>query len=79
MIREKKRILIEGGNYELGHQPAFSTFNIYFLNFRATKTLDVTYISPRESSFRMTLHKKVIKKMDHKDDDIITFVEKKGK
>ena len=42
------------------------------------KILDVTHISARGSSFRITLPKRVIKKMDLKGDDIITFVEKDG-
>ncbi len=42
------------------------------------KILDTTHISSRGSSFRITLSKKVINKMDLKEDDIITFVEKDG-
>lgn len=78
MINEKKRILIKCGYYGLGNQPAHNTFNIHYLNFGIMKVLDVTHISARGSSFRITLPKKVIKKMDLKEDDIITFVEKEG-
>ncbi len=42
------------------------------------RILDVSHISSRRSSFRITLPKKVIKKMDLKEDDIVTFVEKDG-
>ena len=43
------------------------------------KVLDVTHISSRGSSFRITLPKKIIKKMDLKEDDIITFIEDQGR
>ena len=42
------------------------------------KIIDVTHISSRGSSFRITLPRKIIKKMDLNKDDIITFVEKDG-
>ena len=42
------------------------------------KIIDVTHISSRGSSFRITLPRKVIAKMELNKDDIITFVEKDG-
>ena len=39
------------------------------------KIIDVTHISSRGSSFRITLPRKIIKKMDLKGEDIITFYE----
>lgn len=75
MINEKKRILIKCGYYGLGNQLAHNTFNIHNLNFGIMKVLDVTHISSRGSSFRITLPKKVIKKLGLTEDDIITFVE----
>ena len=42
------------------------------------KVLDVTHTSSRGSSFRITLPKKIIKKMELKGDEIITFVERDG-
>ena len=42
------------------------------------KILDVTHISSRGTSFRITLPRKVIAKMGLNKDDIITFVEKDG-
>lgn len=79
MINEKKRILIKCGYYGLGNQLAHNTFNIHNLNFGIMKVLDVTHISSRGSSFRITLPKKIIKKMDLKEDDIITFIEDGGR
>ena len=71
----KKRILIKCGYYGFCNRFAHNTFNIHYLNFGIMKILDVTHISSRGSSFRITLPKRVIKKMDLKEDDIITFVE----
>ena len=79
MINEKKRILIKCGYYGLGNQPAHNTFNIHYPNFGIMKVLDVTHISARGSSFRITLPKKVIKRMDLKEDDIVTFIEDGGR
>ena len=79
MINEKKRILIKCGYYGLGNQLAHNTFNIHYLNFGIMKVLDVTHISARGSSFRITLPKKVIKRMDLKEDDIVTFIEDQGR
>ena len=42
------------------------------------KIIDISHISSRGSSFRITLPRKIIKKMDLNKDDIITFVEKDG-
>ena len=42
------------------------------------KVIDVSHISSRGSSFRITLPRKVIAKMGLDKDDIITFAEKDG-
>ena len=42
------------------------------------KIIDVTHISSRGSSFRITLPRKIIKRLEINEDDIITFVEKDG-
>lgn len=42
------------------------------------KLIDVTHISSRGSSFRITLPKRVINRLDLKDDDIIAFYEDDG-
>ena len=42
------------------------------------KVIDVSHISSRGSSFRITLPRKVIAKMGLDKDDIVTFVEKDG-
>ena len=39
------------------------------------KVLDVTHISSRGSSFRITLPERVIKKLRLAEDDIVTFYE----
>lgn len=74
----KKRILIKCGYYGFSNHFDHNTINIHNLNFGIMKVLDVTHISSRGSSFRITLPKKIIKKMDLKEDDIIMFVEKDG-
>ena len=74
-IKKKKRILIKWGNYGFRDQPKQNTINIHNQNFGIMKVLDVTHISSRGSSFRITLPKKVIKKLGLTEDDIITFVE----
>lgn len=45
------------------------------LNFGMMKVLDVTHISSRGSSFRITLPERVIKKLRLAEDDIVTFYE----
>lgn len=40
--------------------------------------IDVTHISGRGSSYRITLPKRVIKKLDLSDDDIIVFYDDDG-
>lgn len=42
------------------------------------KEVDVTHTLSRGNSFRIKLPKKIIKKMELKRDEIITFVEKDG-
>lgn len=42
------------------------------------KLIDVTHISSRGSSFRITLPKKIINRLNLKDDDIIAFYEDDG-
>lgn len=42
------------------------------------KLLDVTHISSRGSSYRITLPKRVISRLNLKDDDIIAFYEDDG-
>lgn len=42
------------------------------------KLIDVTHISSRGSSYRITLPKRVINRLDLKDDDIIAFYEDGG-
>ena len=43
------------------------------------RILDVSHISSRGESFRITLPKKIIKRLDLKEDDIITFFEDSDK
>ena len=74
----KKRILIKCGYYGFPDQLEQNTFNIHYLNFGIMKILDVTHISARGSSFRITLPRKIIERMKLNPDDIITFVEKDG-
>ena len=71
----EKRILIKCGDYGFCNLLAHNTFNIHYLNFGIMKVLDVTHISSRGSSFRITLPKKIIKKLGLNEDDIITFYE----
>ena len=42
------------------------------------KLIDVTHISSRGSSFRITLPKRIINRLNLKDDDIIAFYEDDG-
>ncbi len=42
------------------------------------KLIDVTHISSRGSSYRITLPKRVISRLNLKDDDIIAFYEDEG-
>ncbi|MCL4337427.1 MAG: AbrB/MazE/SpoVT family DNA-binding domain-containing protein [Candidatus Thermoplasmatota archaeon] len=42
------------------------------------KLIDVTHISSRGSSYRITLPKRVISRLNLKDDDIIAFYEDDG-
>lgn len=42
------------------------------------KLLDVTHISSRGSSFRITLPKKIIQRLNLKEDDILAFYEDDG-
>ena len=42
------------------------------------KLIDVTHISSRGSSYRITLPKRVINRLNLKDDDIIAFYEDEG-
>ena len=79
MINEKKRILIKCGYYGFSNHFDHNTINIHNLNFGIMKVLDVTHISSRGSSFRITLPKKVIKKLGLAEDDIITFIEDGGR
>ena len=75
----KKRILIKCGYYGFTNHFDHNAFNIHYLNFGIMKILDVTHISSRGSSFRITLPKKVIKKLGLAEDDIITFIEDGGR
>ena len=40
------------------------------------KTLDVTHISSRESSYRITPQKRIIERLQLSPDDVVTFIEK---
>jgi len=40
--------------------------------------IDVTHISSRGSSFRITLPKKIVKRLNLKEDDIIAFYDDDG-
>ena len=40
--------------------------------------IDVTHISARDSSFRITIPKKVIKKLNLTEEDIIAFYDDEG-
>jgi bifunctional DNA-binding transcriptional regulator/antitoxin component of YhaV-PrlF toxin-antitoxin module len=42
------------------------------------KLIDVTHISSRGSSFRITLPKKIISRLNLSEDDIIAFYEEDG-
>ena len=42
------------------------------------KIIDISHISSRGSSFRITLPRKIIKRLGINEDDLITFVEKDG-
>ena len=42
------------------------------------RILDVTHISTRGSSFRITLPSKIIRKLSLKPDDLIVYGEKEG-
>lgn len=42
------------------------------------KLIDVTHISSRGSSFRITLPKKIINRLNLSEDDIIAFYEEDG-
>ena len=43
------------------------------------KILDVTHVSTRGTSLRITIPKKVKERLDLKDDDILIFVEEDGR
>ncbi|MCL5989499.1 MAG: AbrB/MazE/SpoVT family DNA-binding domain-containing protein [Candidatus Thermoplasmatota archaeon] len=42
------------------------------------KLIDVAHVSARGSSFRITLPKKIVKKLDLKDGDIVGFYDDSG-
>lgn len=42
------------------------------------KLIDVTHISSRGTSYRITLPRKIIKRLDLKEDDIVAFYEDDG-
>jgi hypothetical protein len=75
---EKKRLLIKRGYYGFHNQLKENTIIIQKLYFGIMRILDVSHISSRWSSFRITLPKKIIRKLGLSNEEIISFGEKDG-